>query len=67
MSLLAHATAAANGEEQLRARKEMAKTAQREVVDAKRIQRQTGCTWTNALLLAAGKSSGHVVFVTVKG
>lgn len=37
-----------------------------EVAEAKRIQQQTGCTWTNALMLAAGKASGHVVFVTVK-
>lgn len=52
MSRLAHATYAAPGLDMRARRKAMAPQIQREVVEAKRIQQQTGCTWTEALRLA---------------
>jgi hypothetical protein len=50
MSKLAHATYAAPGF--AAEKKVLAEQAQHEVREAKRIQQQTGCTWTEALRLA---------------
>ena len=50
MSILAHATLAGPGFEA--EKRAMAATAQHEVRQAKHIQDQTGCTWTEALRIA---------------
>ena len=51
MSRLAHATFAAPGFSA--EKRQQAAQAQHEIQKAKRIQRETGCTWTEALRLAA--------------
>lgn len=50
MSHLAHSTYAAPGFEA--EKKALDKQIQAEIAEAKRIQQQTGCTWTEALRLA---------------
>lgn len=50
MSRLAHAALGAIGLDA--EKRELADTAQREVAQAKRIQQQTGCSWTEALRIA---------------
>lgn len=50
MSRLAHATYAAPGFEA--EKRALDKVIQAEIREAQRIQRQTGCTWTEALRLA---------------
>lgn len=53
MSRLAHATLAAPGFEA--EKRDMTATAQLEISQAKRIQQQSGCSWTEALLIAHAK------------
>ena len=53
MSLLAHATRAAWGMQ--KERRELDKQRLLEVNDAKRIQRETGCTWAESLRVAANQ------------
>jgi hypothetical protein len=50
MSLLAHATCGARGLEP--DRKALDKRIQHEITEAKRIQRETGCSWSEALRIA---------------
>lgn len=50
MSAIAHATYAAQGFDA--EKRALAATAQHEIAQAKHIQRQTGCTWTEALRTA---------------
>jgi hypothetical protein len=52
VSLLAHATAGAAGAHLERETRALADLAQHEVAEARRIQAQTGCTWTEALRIA---------------
>ena len=52
MSLLAHTTRAAWGMQ--KERRELDKQRLLEVNDAKRIQREMGCTWAEAIRRAAG-------------
>lgn len=53
MSLLAHALCAAWGMQTQR--RELDKQRLLEVNEAKHIQRETGCTWAQAIRIAAGK------------
>jgi hypothetical protein len=50
MTRLAHATAGAPGLDA--EKRELADIAQHEIAEARRIQTQTGCSWTEALRLA---------------
>lgn len=50
MSKLAHSTFAAPGFEA--EKRAQASQAQHEILEAKRIQKETGCTWTEALRIA---------------
>jgi hypothetical protein len=50
VSVLAHATYAAPGFDA--EKRSLAAQAQREIVEAKRVQAQLGCTWTEALRIA---------------
>lgn len=57
MSLLAHSTCGAPG---FNAEKRaLRRTAQHEIVEAKRVQARTGCTWTEALRIARNKPKGN--------
>lgn len=57
MSLLAHSTYGAPG---FNAEKRaLLRTAQHEIVEAKRVQARTGCTWTEALRIARNKPKGN--------
>ena len=51
MNKIAHSAAAAPGLTALK--KALSETIQAEIKEAKRIQTQTGCTWTEALKTAA--------------
>jgi hypothetical protein len=53
MSLLAHATFAAHGHDMKALRRSLDAQIQFEILEAKRIQREVGCTWAEALRLAA--------------
>ena len=49
MSLLAHLVGAANGETCRRIRRDLDARIKRETAEAKSIQEQTGCSWSEAL------------------
>ena len=55
MSLLAHATYAAGGLDMHTLRKAQDAQIQAEIIEAKRIQKQIGCSWGEALRIATGK------------
>ena len=55
MSAIAHATLAAPGFDA--EKRAMATTAQHEIAQAKHIQQQTGCAWTEALRIAYSDDS----------
>lgn len=52
MSLLAHSIGAINGESARRIRHELDQKIRRETKEAKSIQKQTGCSWSEALRIA---------------
>jgi hypothetical protein len=54
MSRLAHAAIGTSGMEA--GKEELSAKAQLEIRDARSIQSQTGCTWSEALRIAAGKA-----------
>ena len=56
MSILAHATYGALRFDM--EKRDLAKQAQQEIAEAKRIQKQTGCTWGDALRLVL-KEKNH--------
>lgn len=57
MSTLAHSTYAAPGFDA--EKRALAAQAQREIVEAKRVQAQHGCTWTEALRIAHNRPKGY--------
>lgn len=57
MSLLAHSTYGAPGFNT--EKRALLHTAQHEIVEAKRVQAQTGCTWTEALRIAHNQPKGN--------
>lgn len=57
MSLLAHSTCGAPSFDA--EKRAMRYAAQHEIVEAKRVQAQTGCTWTEALRIARNQSKGN--------
>jgi hypothetical protein len=52
MAKLTHATFAAKGYDMRTKRKELDQRIQDEIIEAKRIQREHGCSWSEALRLA---------------
>ena len=57
MSLLAHSTYGAPGFDA--EKRALWHTAQHEITEAKRVQAQTGCTWTEALRIAHNQLKGN--------